>query len=81
METPDVQRLMGTLGASGLPFEWSTTTFFLGREHLIASHRSGGMAIWRERLFSLMARNAQRAGTFYRIPPDRVVELGAEVEL
>jgi KUP system potassium uptake protein len=39
------------------------------------------MAIWRERLFALMSRNAQRATAFYRIPPNRVVELGTQIEL
>jgi KUP system potassium uptake protein len=58
----------------------NSTTFFLGRETLIASSRPG-MAIWRERLFALMSRNAQRATAYFRIPPNRVVELGTQIEL
>jgi KUP system potassium uptake protein len=56
------------------------TTFFLGRETLLATNRPG-MAIWRERLFSWMTRNAQAAPLFFRLPPNRVVELGAQIEL
>ena len=58
------------------------TTYFLGREKLIASRRDDReMARWRERLFSLMSRNARSATDFFRLPPNRVVELGAQVEL
>ena len=56
------------------------TTFFLGRETLLATSRPG-MAIWRERLFSWMVRNAQGAALFFRLPSNRVVELGAQIEL
>jgi KUP system potassium uptake protein len=56
------------------------TTFFLGRETLIASDRPG-MAAWRERLFSFMTRNALRATAFFKIPTNQVFEVGAQVEL
>jgi KUP system potassium uptake protein len=55
-------------------------TYFLGRETLIVT-RHPGMAIWRERLFVLMARNAVRATAFFRLPPERVIELGVQVEM
>jgi KUP system potassium uptake protein len=55
-------------------------TFFLGRETIIVTHRRG-MAIWREKLFVLIARNAVRATAFFRLPPERVVELGVQVEI
>ena len=64
----------------GQGFKVMETTFFLGRETLIASKRPG-MAIWRERLFALMSRNSQRATSYFRLPPNRVVELGMQVEL
>jgi KUP system potassium uptake protein len=64
----------------GLQLEPEDITYFLGRETLLATKKPG-MAIWRERLFALMVRNAQSAMTFFRIPPDRVVELGSQVEL
>ncbi|MGH7753958.1 MAG: KUP/HAK/KT family potassium transporter, partial [Gemmatimonadales bacterium] len=56
------------------------TSFFLSRETLIPS-RKRGMAIWRERLFWLMARNSLRPTDFFRIPPNRVVELGMQIRL
>jgi KUP system potassium uptake protein len=55
-------------------------TYFLGRETLIVTRRKG-MATWREHLFVLMARNAVRATAFFRLPPERVVELGVQVEM
>ncbi len=61
---------------------WSRadTTYFLGTETLLATKRPG-LPLWRERLFVLMSRNALRATTFFRIPPERVVEIGMQVEL
>ena len=58
----------------------ATTTFFLGRETLLATNRPG-MAVWREELFVLMSSNAMRATTFFCIPSERVVELGMQLEL
>jgi KUP system potassium uptake protein len=80
MEGPDVPDALLLAKAKGLEMDPMTTTFFLGRETLIATKRPG-MALWRERLFALMARNAQRATAYYHIPPNRVIEIGAEVEL
>ncbi|MGH9420569.1 MAG: KUP/HAK/KT family potassium transporter, partial [Thermoanaerobaculia bacterium] len=56
------------------------TTYFLGRETLIVTTRPSGMATWRERLFASMMRNAESAARFFRLPPNRVVELGAQIE-
>jgi len=55
-------------------------TFFLGRETIVVGQRKG-MATWREKLFVLMARNAVRATAFFKLPPERVVELGVQVEM
>lgn len=81
MEDPNVPRLLELTKAKGLEMKLMDTTFFLGRERLIATKRRKGMAVWRERLFAFMSRNAQPATAFFRIPPNRVVELGAQVEL
>ena len=80
MEDADVPEALQALGHPELPFKPLETTYFLGRETLIATKRPG-MALWRERLFALMSRNARPATTFFRLPPNRVVELGAQVEL
>ena len=62
-------------------FEPMRTSFILGRETLIATKHRPGMALWRERLFALMSRNARSATSFFRLPPNRVVELGTQIEL
>ncbi|MBP7147390.1 MAG: potassium transporter Kup [Acidobacteria bacterium] len=80
MEEPDIPRLLEQVRSSGVGGSNEDTTFFVGREMIIASSRPG-MAQWRERLFAVMSRNAQRATPFFRIPPDRVIEVGAQVEL
>lgn len=64
----------------GGPFEMMRTSFFLSRQTLIASEKPG-MAIWREKLFAWMLRNAASAMEFFRLPSNRVVELGSQVEI
>jgi KUP system potassium uptake protein len=80
MEEPSVPEAISDARALGLPIDKDDITYFLGRETLLAANRPG-MAPWRERLFSLMSRNAMRATAFFKIPPERVVELGMQVEL
>ena len=80
MEDPNVPETLGRARAQGLEMNDEDVTYFLGRETLIVSKRPG-MAKWRERLFVIMARNAVRATTFFRLPPERVVELGVQVEI
>jgi len=58
----------------------NTATFFLGREHIMATEKKG-MAIWREKMFALMSRNAQTATEFYHLPKKRVIEIGSLIEL
>jgi KUP system potassium uptake protein len=80
MEDPNVPEALSRAAQHGLPLDGEDVTYFLGRETLIPT-KSAGMALWRERLFVLMARNAVRATTFFRLPPERVVELGVQVEI
>ncbi len=80
MQDPDINEVLAACKASGLDIPLAGTTFFLGRETLIASERPG-MAMWRARLFGFMSRNALRATAFFRIPPNQVFEVGAYVEL
>jgi KUP system potassium uptake protein len=80
-QDPDINEILELAGQQGLEFKMMDTTFFLGRETLIASRRHKGMAVWREQLFAVMSRNSQRATAFFRIPPNRVVEMGAQIEL
>ena len=80
MEDPNVPEALLQAREQGLHIDLDDTTYFLGRETIIVS-RSQGMAVWREKLFVLMARNAVRATAFFRLPPERVVELGVQVEM
>jgi KUP system potassium uptake protein len=80
MDDADVPAALRLAVLEGLPLDTDDTTFFLGRETLIPT-KAPGMAQWREHLFVLMARNAVRATGFFRLPPERVVELGVQVEL
>jgi len=80
MQTARVPRDLSVLEVGGRPIEAEDTSYFLGRETLLPTALPG-MALWRERLFAVMARNASSATAFFHIPPDRVVELGIQVEL
>ena len=80
MQEPDVPAAVASASTPHFPIDLETTTFFVGIETLLPTKRPG-MALWRERLFALMSRNAVRATSFYRIPPERVVEIGMQVEL
>jgi KUP system potassium uptake protein len=77
MEQPDAPKLLHDAGLIG---SVEHVTFFLGRENLIATQHPG-MAKWRVGLFAFLARNAQPATKFFNIPPDRVMEIGAQIEL
>ncbi len=103
METPDIPAILASLGRENsngrpIPVKVMETTFYLGRETLIATGGGRGkrrappppqdgsgppvekMAYWRKRLFILMTRNARSATAFFGLPPNRVVELGAQIQ-
>jgi KUP system potassium uptake protein len=79
-EDPDVPSVLESCGRLGYEFDMMETSFFVSRETLIASV-APGMALWREKLFVSMSRNAVKASDFFRVPSNRVVELGTQVEL
>ncbi len=79
-EEPSVPEAISDARGRGLPIDKDDITYFLGRETLLSTDHPG-MARWREHLFAIMSRNAMRATAFFRIPPERVVELGMQVEL
>ena len=80
MDEPDIPKVLSSMKVGGDSFKMIETTFFLGRETIIPSSRPG-MVIWRERLFRLMSRNARTATSFFGLPPNRVVELGMQIEI
>jgi KUP system potassium uptake protein len=79
-QTPNVARELQRAEIPGLELDPSQISFFVGRANVKPSPRPG-MARWRERLYSALARVATRSPDFFRIPPDRVIELGTEVEI
>ena len=81
MEDPDVPHaLLAAARARGMKFDFQDVVYFLGRETILVT-RHDGMALWREKLFVLMSRNAVRATAYFRLPTERVVELGVQVEM
>ncbi|WP_207796690.1 potassium transporter Kup [Sphingomonas oleivorans] len=80
MEDPDVPAALALATECGPEFKMMDTSFFLSRQTLLASARPG-MALWREKLFAWMLRNAESAMEFFRLPTNRVVELGSQVEI
>lgn len=80
MEKPNIPKLLARCHEFGLAVDPSDVVYVLGRETLLATERPG-MAIWREKLFGFLSRNAGRATEFFRIPADRVIEIGAQIEL
>jgi KUP system potassium uptake protein len=80
MEETDIPGALAATTICGGPFEVMKTSFFLSRQTLLASDHPG-MAIWRERLFSWMMRNASSAMEFFRLPTNRVVELGSQLKI
>jgi KUP system potassium uptake protein len=79
-EDPEIPPVLDKLRTTGLDIDPERATFFLGHETLLATHRPG-MALWRERLFAVLARNARRATRYFKLPSHRVCEIGAEIEL
>jgi KUP system potassium uptake protein len=80
MQETDVPAALQRVETCGPQFKMMDTSFFLARQTLIASARPG-MAVWREKLFAWMLRNAESAMEFFKLPTNRVVELGSQVEI
>ncbi|MDP2030278.1 MAG: potassium transporter Kup [Thiobacillus sp.] len=79
-EEPDIPKALQLCDAMGLHFAMMETTFFLSRETLIPT-KMPGMAIWRDNVFATMAQNAESAMRFFKLPVNRVVELGTQIEI
>ena len=79
MQSPNIPAVLAEAAARGVAVPAMDTSYFLGRERLVLTGRAK-MSRWRKRLFALMSRNARSATEFFQIPPNRVVELGAQIE-
>ena len=81
MEEVDIPRDLAGIRTCGEPFNMMSTSFFLGRQKLIASKAHAGMALWREKLFAWMLKNSESAMEFFKLPTNRVVELGSQLQI
>ena len=80
MDRPDLPAALELCAALGLPFDMMTTSFFISRA-MIVSSPNPGMSTWRERLFLALSKNAMNAADFFKIPTNRVIEMGTRIEI
>ena len=80
MDRPDLPAALDLCASMGLPFDMMSTSFFISRA-MIVSSPNPGMAKWRERLFLALSKNAMNAADFFRIPTNRVIEMGTRIEI
>jgi KUP system potassium uptake protein len=81
MEEVDIPRALAEITTCGEPFNMMSTSFFLGRQKLIAAKKGRGMALWREKLFAWMLKSSESAMEFFKLPTNRVVELGSQLQI
>ncbi|MDT9012763.1 KUP/HAK/KT family potassium transporter [Novosphingobium sp. APW14] len=81
MDEVDIPRDLASASSLGIAIEPMRTSYFLGREKLIAAKEVAGMALWRERLFAWMLQASESAMDYYRLPANRVVELGSQLRI
>ncbi|MEQ1640744.1 MAG: KUP/HAK/KT family potassium transporter, partial [Novosphingobium sp.] len=81
MEDIDIPRDLNGIDTIGARFDMMTTSFFLGRQKLIAAKDQPGMALWRERLFAWMSKSSESAMESFKLPTNRVVELGSQLQI
>ncbi len=79
MQSPDVPQLLGFAAPDGIDTTPMTTTYYLGRQTLLTTGKVR-LARWRKLLFSFLARNARPPSAFFKLPPNRVVEMGLQIE-
>lgn len=81
MQSPDIPQLLASYQGFAQPVMAMNTTYFLGHQTLLLEKHKTGMARWRKALFVFMARNAWSAAGFFKLPPERVIEIGMHVEI
>ena len=80
MDRPDLPEALNACAALGLPFDMMSTSFFISRAMIVSSAHPG-MVKWRERLFLALSKNAMNAADFFKIPTNRVIEMGTRIEI
>lgn len=80
MQSPNVPAVLHLCHEAGLPIQGNDASFYLGHDTILSTGHSG-LARWRKQLFSLLSRNANSAADYFGLPPNRVVELGAQIQI
>lgn len=80
METPDILEILSRCESAGLRIDYAHLSYYLGRESFVTSGYSG-MPRWRKAIFIFLSRNARSATEFFRLPPDRVIEIGSQIQI
>ena len=81
MEEVDIPRDLAAIKTCGEPFNMMSTSFFLGRQKLVPTRKVKGMTLWREKLFAWMLKSSESAMEFFKLPTNRVVELGSQLQI
>lgn len=81
MEDPDVPDILYHASQNDLDIDLADVTYFIGRQTIVPTEKRLAMALWREKLFAFMVRNAAQSTTFFRLPPEDVVELGIRIQI
>ena len=81
MDEVDIPRDLALVKTCGTPFNMMSTSFFLGRQKLVSARKTRRMAVWREKLFAWMLKNSESAMEFFKLPTNRVVELGSQLQI
>ena len=81
MDEVDIPADLAFVSTCGEPFNMMRTSFFLGRQKLVAAKAAPGMALWREKLFAWMLKSSESAMEFFKLPTNRVIELGSQLQI
>jgi KUP system potassium uptake protein len=81
MDEVDIPADLAFVRTCGEPFNMMRTSFFLGRQKLVAAKAAPGMALWREKLFAWMLKSSESAMEFFKLPTNRVIELGSQLQI
>ncbi|MDQ3062643.1 MAG: hypothetical protein M3R14_07235 [Acidobacteriota bacterium] len=81
MENPDIPNALTNLDSSELVVDPNGVTYFLGRQTVLPTDNKTGMALWREKMYALLSRNATSTTAYFCLPAERVVEMVTHVEI
>ena len=81
MERPDIPRLLAEAQQKGCSLQLNDVTYYVGHEHVVHRERGPALPQWQEALFAAMVRNASHVTDYFRLPAERVVEIGRQISI